>query len=324
MPPIGRCLIRPSNVTAPLLVIQPAFPRFVSVNTIKKTRWRTINELEDATVNTFRNESFKPSLPCILPRQSFARLPAIGKWFQRSLGVSEKAAMNLGYLDRFGHAMVLLEFTQLPSLEASGPMKHDFMRSKAPFSLFLEWTQHVEPNTLDRLYLAQASFADLPQGLVDDLPAPELVTKVGKGDIYDTNLWIGISPTYTPLHRDPNPNLFVQLAGSKTVRVIEPEVGQEVYAHVQRILGKSGSTALRGEEMMQGDERSLLEEQIWDDTTESARSFIGYEAQIGSGDGLFIPQGWWHSIKGTGEGITASVRELATSSLSEGFINLTF
>ena len=324
MPLIGRCLIRPSNVTAPQLVIQPAFPRFVSVNTIKKTCWRTINELEDATVNTFRNESFKPSLPCILPRQSFARLPAIGKWFQRSLGVSEKVAMNLGYLDRFGHAMVPLEFTQLPSLETSGPMKHDFMRSKAPFSLFLEWTQHVEPNTLDRLYLAQASFADLPQGLVDDLPAPELATKVGKGDIYDTNLWIGISPTYTPLHRDPNPNLFVQLAGSKTVRVIEPEVGQEVYAHVQRILGKSGSAAFRGEEMMQGDERSLLEEQIWDDTAESARSFIGYEAKIGSGDGLFIPQGWWHSIKGTGEGITASVRDLATFSLSEGFINLTF
>ena len=294
------------------------------MNTIKGTRWHSVNELEDATVDTFRDEGFKPSLPCVLPRRSFARLPAVGKWFQRSLGVSEEVAMNLGYLDRFGHAMVPLEFTRLPSLEASGPIEHGFMRSKAPLSLFLEWTQHAEPGTLDRLYLAQASFADLPQGLVDDLPAPELVTKVGKGDIYDTNLWIGISPTYTPLHRDPNPNLFVQLAGSKTVRVMEPEVGQEVFAHVQRFLVKSGSAAFRGEEMMQGDERSLLEEQIWDDIPESTGSFIGYEAQIGSGDGLFIPQGWWHSIKGTGEGITASVRDLATSSLSERFVDLTF
>ena len=284
-------------------------PRSAVANIRWNTNWHAVKELEHASVETLREEGFKPSLPCLLPRRSFADMPAIGKWFQRSLGGSEEVAMNLGYLNRFGHAMVPLEFTRLPPLEASEPIKYDFMRSKAPLSLFLEWTQHAAPGTLDRLYLAQASFADLPQDLVDDLPAPELVTKVGKGDIYDTNIWIGLSPTYTPLHRDPNPNLFVQLAGSKSVRIVKPEVGEKVFAHVQRVLGKSGSAAFRGEEMMRGDERAMLEDQVWGKCSElSDESLRGYEIELGSGDGLFIPKGWWHSIKGTGKGITASVR----------------
>jgi hypothetical protein len=33
---------------------------------------------------------------------------------------------------------------------------------------------------------------------------------------------IGHPPTYTPLHRDPNPNIFVQLAGEKVVRLLAP------------------------------------------------------------------------------------------------------
>lgn len=214
--------------------------------------------------------------------------------------------MNSAYLEAFGHVMVPLEFTRLPSsTEQTG---NEFLRSKAPLSLFLEWTQKVEADTFDRLYLAQASFSDLPQAMVDDLPAPDIVTKAGKGDIYDTNLWIGVPPTYTPLHRDPNPNLFVQLAGHKTVRILEPEKGQEVFAHVQKTLGKSGSAAFRDEDMMKGQERKVLEDATWGDSQSlPVNMSLGYEVHLGSGDGLFIPNGWWHSIKGVGDGITGSV-----------------
>jgi hypothetical protein len=161
-----------------------------------------------------------------------------------------------------------------------------------------------------RLYLAQCQLLDLPPILRADVPTPDIVAHAGKGDVYDANVWIGHPPTYTPLHRDPNPNLFVQLAGRKIVRLLAPEDGQAVFAGVRRQLGKSsdrGAAAIRGEEMMQGEERALLDDMVWGAPVSAGSDGKGVEAVLGAGDGLFIPKGWWHSIKGVGEGVTASV-----------------
>ncbi len=136
---------------------------------------------------------------------------------------------------------------------------------------------------------------------------PELVLKAGKGDVYDSSIWIGQAPTYTPLHRDPNPNLFVQLAGTKVVRLFRPDAGRAIFAKVQELIGGNASATMRGDEMMQGAEKKALESEVWDDDFDSGR--IGFEAEVRSGDGLFIPKGWWHSIKGTGNGMTGSVSE---------------
>ena len=139
----------------------------------------------------------------------------------------------------------------------------------------------------------------------NDVPTPSLVLSAGKGDIYDSSIWLGHAPTYTPLHRDPNPNLFVQLAGTKIVRLFKPSVGNDIFAKVQEKIGGEASAALRGEEMMKGLEKRVLEREVWGETDEGAAG--GFEAQLESGDGLFIPKGWWHSIKGVGKGMTGSV-----------------
>ena len=114
-----------------------------------------------------------------------------------------------------------------------------------------------------------------------------------------------MAPTYTPLHRDPNPNLFVQLAGRKVVRLLSPSTGQAVFGHIKKIVGgrEDEKGAFRGEEMMGGKERGVLEEVIWE---KGKIEECGLEAEVESGDGLFIPKGWWHSIKGIGGGVTAS------------------
>jgi hypothetical protein len=129
--------------------------------------------------------------------------------------------------------------------------------------------------------------------------------KAGKGDVYETSIWLGQAPTYTPLHRDPNPNLFVQLAGKKTVRLFPPKVGSAIFALVQERIGGSGNAVMRGEEMMMGAERAVLEEVVWGGESVYARE--AWQAELRAGDGLFIPKGWWHSIKGVGEGMTGSV-----------------
>lgn len=179
-----------------------------------------------------------------------------------------------------------------------------FHRFNAPLSLFLQACQATPPHIAPpKLYIAQAQIADLPRQLQDDLPTPRIVREAGKGDIYDANLWMGIPPTYTPLHKDPNPNVFVQLASSKRVRLFNPAVGSKIFKEVQLKIGQYGSASFRGDEMMEGPERDALDAAVWGDgVTED-----GYETTVNAGDALFIPKGWWHSIKSVGSGVTASV-----------------
>ena len=277
-------------------------------------KWRPLRLLEDGSLQPFREMAFVPSTPALLPKVYLNTLPSIQKWFRTTRHEDEigRASLNYSYLSSFGDAIVPLEFTRLSTISSAGSQDEDssFVRADVPFSIFLEWVKTVTSETSERLYLAQASFASLPEALKMDLPTPEIVVKSGTGDIYDANIWIGMPPTYTPLHRDPNPNLFVQLAGHKVVRILPPELGDRVFAKVQKALGRSGSAAFRGEDMMKGKEKRLLEDQVWKDTSAGfgdEAGEVGYEAHVKRGDGLFIPKGWWHSVKGIGEGITGSV-----------------
>ncbi|KAF9887590.1 hypothetical protein FE257_009803 [Aspergillus nanangensis] len=281
------------------------------------TRHKPLGTLEKASVDYFRENHFAPELPSILPRSLFRDLPAFGRWFQSPPSAPDVAQLNLDYLGQHGSdVLVPLELTQSASFDEGGPAKStdlSFRQLHAPLSLFLEWMRVAETQPQSsNLYLAQCQLIDLPQPLRDDFPTPDLVLQTGKGDIYDTNLWIGRPPTYTPLHRDPNPNLFVQLAGRKVVRLLAPHHGQALFASIRRQLGLSGgrdAAAIRGIEMMQGQERTLLEQAVWNDEPEGVESmsrYEGYEASLQAGDGLFIPKGWWHSIKGVGSGVTAS------------------
>jgi hypothetical protein len=142
--------------------------------------------------------------------------------------------------------------------------------------------------------------------------------KAGKGDIYDANIWMGIPPTYTPLHRDPNPNLFVQLASSKLVRLFKPDTGGAIFRNVQQKIQSRASATLRGNEMMEGPQRVALEDAVWN----RPESIEGYEVVVRPGDALFIPQGWWHSIKSIGADVTASVRIMLYTPRYTGLIFL--
>ncbi|OAA68685.1 Cupin, JmjC-type [Niveomyces insectorum RCEF 264] len=183
---------------------------------------------------------------------------------------------------------------------------------------------------LTQLYVAQAALADLPPALQRDLAAPDLVQRAGRGDVYGASLWLGLEPTYTPWHRDPNPNLFGQLCGSKTVRLLPPGRGERIFRDVQAALQAAAAAAaaaatttpvharIRGEEMMHGPERAALHDAIWgdappagadtknyrnnngdNDTAQASVANTIHEAHLEPGDLLFIPKGWWHSVKST-------------------------
>ena len=275
--------------------------------------FRAIPLLPSASLKIFQDQAFRPALPHLLPRESFTSIPAVGKWFHESSEHGAQCHINTAYLKKWGTAVVPLEITNEDG---------KFAQIHQPLQFFLEYVGHrfghvyillltkvsaSELETKASIYLAQASLSDLPSSLLKDLPTPDLVSKAGKGDIYDTSIWLGRAPTYTPLHRDPNPNLFVHLAGRKQVRLFKPDLGNAIFHHVQNNIGGAANATMRGAEMMEGAERAALEQAVWDPPSGSFWTSEGLQCEVAPGDGLFIPKGWWHSIKGVGQGMIGSV-----------------
>lgn len=265
--------------------------------------------LRNGSIEVFRQEAFVPSTPAVLPKGHFHDFPAISRWFLIPENGSDAVALHHEYLKQFGDALVAQEYSCFSeSSREAATVASLFRRQELPLSNFLRWAKEGGKDERIRIYLAQTSIAALPSKMRDDLPVPDLVTQAGRGDVYDSSIWIGVPPTYTPLHDDPNPNILVQIAGYKTVRLLPPDIGHGVFVEAQRSLGKRNSARFRGEEMMVGAEGQLMEDLIWTDKHHgSSLASFGCEAHLAQGDGIFIPKGWWHSVKGFGRGITASV-----------------
>jgi len=283
-------------------------------------------QLHNVDIDGFRQRAFFPQQPLLITERQNQALPSIGtvstcsipaasKWFSTITNPDGTPTVTVSqYLSSFCHITTLpyelIQEVGVDSNDYMGLLNQPFEQSQslskrlhrfnAPLSVFL---QALDMKHRPSIYIAQAQISDLPKQLQDDLPTPRLVKEAGKGDIYDANLWMGTPPTYTPLHKDPNPNLFVQLASSKRVRLFNPTVGAAIFHHVQSNLGKSASATFRGNEMMEGPERAALDEAVWG----MLLSRQGFETTVGPGDALFIPKGWWHTIKSIGTDINASV-----------------
>jgi hypothetical protein len=244
-------------------------------------------------------ESLKVQEPTVFKNQ-FQDLPAIEKWFKQSADDNDTRELNSSYLEEYGSTIVPLELTRSEETGPDAKQRSSFERFEAPLSLLISHMTSSDHSSA--LYLAQCSLDELPADLRVDLPAPKLLSHLGRGDIYASSLWMGRPPTRTPLHRDPNPNLFVQLAGRKVVRLMRPEHGRQLYER-----RSNGVRAhMRGEEMMAGDELESLEGAVWDDSKDD-QNVAGVEATLESGDALLIPLGWWHAVHGIGKGANASV-----------------
>lgn len=289
----------------------------------------SVPQTENENLDAFRNAAFVPELPLLI--RGSHKLAPTTKWFTYQQGSSASLSTHL---TRFSDVLFPYELIQHSHPDQQEPIKSfaDWLRPRqpdlalhlsdvvdqlgdsdfnsptpqitfhqfhAPLGLLEQATVYNalvdEEHRVKRLYIAQSQLNELPPALNNDLPAPAIVRQAGKGDIYDSSIWLGLEPTYTPLHRDPNPNLFVQLLSAKTVRLLKPSLGQQLYARIQHQLGYRGHSRFRGSEMMQGPERAALYDAVWG--TNHSKDIL--EAKLEPGDALFIPKGWWHSVQST-------------------------
>lgn len=245
-------------------------------------------------------DGFALDRPIVL-QNYFGGIPALSTWFKPSAIDEGFHELDKAHLERYSSTIVPLELTR-STLGVEHSQTSSFERFEAPLSLLI--ASIIGPQDLStRLYLAQCPLEDLPTELKADIPTPRIISCVGRGDIYSSSLWMGRPPTRTPLHRDPNPNLFVQLAGRKVVRLMTPVAGKDLYMRVRA----GGHANMRDEEMMVGEENERLEDAVWNDGLTANNGVEGWEVTLKSADGLFIPVGWWHSVRGIGIGVNASV-----------------
>ncbi|KAL5604354.1 hypothetical protein BROUX41_002326 [Berkeleyomyces rouxiae] len=279
----------------------------------------TVDSLDSILVAEFEQATNGLSQPVVLqgPLAHSSSVPALTKWFGGS-------TLNQDYFYRFHDTEVsyelmspgpvadgqdkvpafyknpefqnviprIPEWTHLPS---DSPLR--FFGFSGPLSLFvaaLNFNLNLPAKSppMTQLYIAQNSLSSLPDVLQQDLPIPSLIKNAGKGDIYGTSLWLGLEETYTPLHRDPNPNILLQMCSSKIVRLLAPSAGENLFHKVQAALGRHGSSRIRTRDMMEGPERNMLDKEVWH---QAADGFA--EAHLAPGSALFIPKGWWHSVR---------------------------
>ncbi|KAH9884059.1 JmjC domain-containing protein [Xylariomycetidae sp. FL2044] len=298
-------------------------------STLRKGRLPSKVKTVDGVISldTFRETAWTPEIPIVIKGYRHP-LPAASRWFNLTADrkysftpyFEEHRKTILPYEFKKGPFSTLKRFQSWLRSQAS-PVHRDvhlaelvdyfllelknssstFHQIDAPLSLLIRALQynntpaHVDAK-IQHLYVAQSSLGNLPPQLFDDLPVPELVTSAGRGDLYDSSIWLGLQPTYTPLHRDPNPNFFCQMIGSKTVRIIRPELGLAIYSRVRKELGSAGNSRFRGTEMMEGPERDALHRTVWRDGHPEMK-----EVTLGPRDALFVPKGWWHSVVSTGD-----------------------
>jgi hypothetical protein len=125
------------------------------------------------------------------------------------------------------------------------------------------------------------------------------------------NLWMNLQPSRSTLHYDANHNFLTVLKGSKHVYLISPELTHEI--QVTTVFSETPNHS----------------ELSFHEIIEKMENFTGrqeltgkyYDRWIQEGEGIFIPEGWWHQVES--KEFTVAINYWFYSSLQPIFANPT-
>ncbi len=104
-------------------------------------------------------------------------------------------------------------------------------------------------------------------------------------------LWIGPAGTITPLHHDTSDIIFTQVVGRKRMRIIAP-----YHLSVSEI-----AKGLYGPSV---------------DELEKTDGVVIHDLELGPGDTLFIPVGWWHEVHALTASISVAINAFPDNDLA--------
>jgi hypothetical protein len=134
-------------------------------------------------------------------------------------------------------------------------------------------------------YLAQHQLFEQIEDLKKDVIIP---TECGKAGPSQANVWIGTGGTRTPLHFDSYDNLFVQVVGSKYIRLYDKSETSKLY-----VIKGNGNT-----HTSQGNMSAVDCEKEDYSLHPQAISAKYTEVILFPGDALYIPAKTWHYVRG--------------------------
>jgi len=242
---------------------------------------------EPISIERFISEFYLPKQPCAMGNFC-TTWPAFTKWRDPKY-----------FLENFGPRTVPVEF-------GSSYTSENWKIITVTFEEFI--LKHMTTTANSTAYLAQQTLLDQFPKLANDLRDPDYIHACCSGQesaCCSRNFWIGPKATVSPPHQDTRDNLFVQICGSKLIRLWEPSSTKED--------GVSDATMYAYDENSSENSKLTNTSKAGDISEASCpknfpllygRKF--HDVRIRAGQCLFIPKNWWHFVKSESASISVS------------------
>lgn len=231
---------------------------------------RMINKVELLDFIEFENEYFRSKTPIIITKAT-VNWPCMScrKWSIQYL--LEKASFRL----------VPIEI---------GSKYTDELWSQKIMALFDFIDMYILSSENGVGYLAQHNLFEQICDLSKDFLIPDYCatsdsdsTSISNVDI---NAWFGPSDTISPLHTDPKHNMFVQVMGSKYIRLYSDQTpAEQIFPYEENLLSNTSKVDLEN-----------INGELYNNFNQIDPTLI-YECILNEGEMLYIPKQYWHYVK---------------------------